>query len=288
MRHHYLPCFYLSRWTTAEDGRLCEFSRPYKEVKPKRVFPAGTAFEEDLYVIPGLPDERRHALEKQFFGSIDQQAKDISDLMLQGQAILPSEPTGRSSWFSFLMSLRQRNPEAVAEHKVTARQFLDKSLQKLEADYRTLRGPTDPPTYAEFEARTRSTGRFEQAVTMALQDTITLRRSGTEVIRMRWFIYTAPPTGHRFLTSDRPLVMTNGLLVPDAHIALPISPRRLFVAVRNLRTIDKFSEMGNKVVDRVNDMVARAAVRFVYSTDDSSLRFVENRLGANFSKGQAA
>ena len=97
MRHHYLPCFYLSRWTTAEDGRFCEFSRPYKEVKPKRVFPAGTAFEEDLYVIPGLPDERRHALEKQFFGSIDQQAKDISDLMLQGQAILPSEPTGRSS-----------------------------------------------------------------------------------------------------------------------------------------------------------------------------------------------
>ena len=39
-KHHYLPVFYLKQWA-GKDGRLCEFSRPYKNVKPK--FQGGNA-----------------------------------------------------------------------------------------------------------------------------------------------------------------------------------------------------------------------------------------------------
>ena len=29
-KHHYIPVFYLQQWVRREDGKLCEFSRPYK------------------------------------------------------------------------------------------------------------------------------------------------------------------------------------------------------------------------------------------------------------------
>jgi uncharacterized protein DUF4238 len=35
-KHHYIPVFYLKQWAGA-DGRLCQYSRPYNRVKPKRV-----------------------------------------------------------------------------------------------------------------------------------------------------------------------------------------------------------------------------------------------------------
>ena len=53
-KHHYLPVFYLKEWA-GPDGRICEYSRPYDVVKPKRVHPGGTGYVRGLYAIEGLP-----------------------------------------------------------------------------------------------------------------------------------------------------------------------------------------------------------------------------------------
>lgn len=37
-KHHYILVFYLKRWVTADD-RICEFSRPYLKVVPRRTHP---------------------------------------------------------------------------------------------------------------------------------------------------------------------------------------------------------------------------------------------------------
>src|SRR5580704_19752927 len=55
-KHHYIPVFYLKKWT-AQDGRLWEFSRPYKTpegqpkpdiksipVKARHTYPDATGF----------------------------------------------------------------------------------------------------------------------------------------------------------------------------------------------------------------------------------------------------
>jgi hypothetical protein len=52
-KHHYIPKFYLKQWA-GPDGRICEFSRPHKEVKPRMVFPDGTGYERGLYTFPEL------------------------------------------------------------------------------------------------------------------------------------------------------------------------------------------------------------------------------------------
>src|SRR3984957_16543181 len=39
------------------------------------------------------------------------------------------------------------------------------------------------------------------------------------------------------MTCDRPIVMTNGLDRPDGHLALPISPEKLFVAANNPQAV---------------------------------------------------
>jgi hypothetical protein len=84
-RHHYIPVFYLKRWT-GPDGRLCEYSRPYKETKAKRKHPAATAYVEGLYTVSGLPPERTQFVEKQFMQMVDSGAAEALTAMLKRTA----------------------------------------------------------------------------------------------------------------------------------------------------------------------------------------------------------
>jgi Protein of unknown function (DUF4238) len=84
------------------------------------------------------------------------------------------------------------------------------------------------------------------------------------------------------LTSDRPLIMTNGLGNPRSHILLPISPDRVYVAADTADTMSEIGERArdtNRFVGTINDLMAKQARKYVYGTDDRQLRFVENRLG---------
>jgi hypothetical protein len=47
-KHHYIPKLYLKQWA-GPDGRVCEFSRPYQQVKPRMTFPDATGYERGLY-----------------------------------------------------------------------------------------------------------------------------------------------------------------------------------------------------------------------------------------------
>lgn len=53
-KHHYLPVFYLNRWT-GEDGRLFRYYRPYQDVVASPITPSNTGFEDGLYTLDGLP-----------------------------------------------------------------------------------------------------------------------------------------------------------------------------------------------------------------------------------------
>jgi hypothetical protein len=50
-KHHYIPVFYLKGWG-GPGGCVCEYSRPFKVVKPRRVHPDGTGYERGLYTVP--------------------------------------------------------------------------------------------------------------------------------------------------------------------------------------------------------------------------------------------
>jgi hypothetical protein len=83
------------------------------------------------------------------------------------------------------------------------------------------------------------------------------------------------------LTSDRPLIMTNGLLRPEDQIILPISPTAVFVATNIIETENAVRYTRRRDIFRqVNERVARQSRKYVYGSNDSQLDFVSKRLGS--------
>lgn len=83
-----------------------------------------------------------------------------------------------------------------------------------------------------------------------------------------------------FLTSDRPIIRTNGLAQKGGHIALPIGPRLLFIGSHDTDFLDALLHADQTcLVKECNRQIVEGASRFVYGVDQSQLRFVQNRFG---------
>jgi hypothetical protein len=245
IRHHYIPVFHLSQWA-GDNGRLCEYSRPHKTVKAKRKHPSATGYVNGLYTIPGLPLEDAQYVEKRFFQfNDDWAAKALQVFLLHNPGKRDLTAKEKVGWARFIYSLMLRTPEQILSIK-----------QRM----------------------------VEQAMTMPAQAFLpTLINSQTviEEISMMSF-HTAQVTDnkHPLLTSHRPIIMTNGLRVENAHIVIPISPNKIFIAARERKTFDYLAKLhSNDLVQSANNKVAEQAIKYVYGTDDSQLRFVANRLG---------
>ena len=276
--HHYVPTFYLRRWA-GTDGRICEFSSPYREVKPLRKAPEAAGFIRHLYTVPGMEPGLRSVLEDVVFKRIDQHANDALAFMLansDGTADMP--PKLRNGWSRFLMSLMHRGPEQLAALKARCRTSIEEQLAGLEHTYVEQRQPSDPETYAEMRAA-REHDVEHKAWAMVLESVIDNPRVGTFINAMHWSIVTVGNPEQSMLTSDRPLHMTNGLDHPEAYIILPVGPAEIFIAVNTPEMVSRISETKPcGLVREINAKIVGQAVRYVYDTDDAQLRFVENRL----------
>lgn len=103
---------------------------------------------------------------------------------------------------------------------------------------------------------------------------------GGHLNQMRWSVVTFRKLKHTLLTSDRPIIMTNGLVKPSDHLLLPIGPCMLFVATNNVEIENSIRSIDPGVlITQVNHRVASQARRHVYGADNTQVRFVENRLG---------
>jgi hypothetical protein len=103
---------------------------------------------------------------------------------------------------------------------------------------------------------------------------------GEHIGEMQWRVLTLGNAPYSFLTSDRPIIMTNGLTGPDAHFGLPISPQHVFLATNDEETFLKIQAIDPaQILHNVNDRVASQAVRYVYGCDDAQLAFVADRIG---------
>lgn len=251
-KHHYIPKCYLKGWT-GDDGRLCEFRLNNHRVEARRKHPSQTGYRSNLYTVHGAPLGLSDRIEQGLFRTIDQAASDCLQIMRGDTGELPLRL--RVRWCSFLLSLVQRNPEKVAamnQRALEAMPALDQSV---------------------------STGLNDLAADM-LSSFTTLRRVVEHLIAMDWHVVTLTSPRFSILTSDRPLVMTNGIAYDDSHLALPLTSRRVFLATNNERTFRRIVsgvESGESL-KLLNDQVVRQALAYAYGDDDVQRRFVSNRL----------
>jgi len=209
---------------------------------------------DDLYSINEAPPDVRSYVEDQFLLRVDQIANDALQCLLKSDLDLSDDL--RSGWTRFIMSLLQRNPQKIA--------WL---LENWKTQYECNIESSNPAVVGVQRLR-------------MLQNVMDLPMTGDKINKMLWNVVTYEGATHHVLTSDRPVIMTNGLIKPDAHIIVPIGPERLFVAANTAELVDRLKAMPAKNLIRAcNETVVWQSHTYVYADDDRQLRFVENRLG---------
>lgn len=242
-KHHYIPVFYLKQW--ADDrGRLIEFSRQGKHgfVAPRHTAPRGTGYVRGLNLIPGEPPESGEFVEREFLRLVDDWAARALVAFLSPTA----EPSlkERVGWARFVYSLIIRSPEHIELIRTKSAEF------KIES----------PPQ-------------------MLLPTLINRVDIINHITKMAWHVADFSGSNVRLLTSDRPLVMTNGLIHDNSHLALPISPTRIFLAVQRQTTFESLKALDNQLLTISNTRVCEQAIKYVYGTDASQLYFIAGHLG---------
>ena len=274
-KHHFIPKFYLKRWT-GTDGKLCEFCRRRQLVETRRCYPSATGYEENLYMIDHVPPEESQVVEQRFMSRVDQDASNALNVLLAGGQLDGKLING---WSRFLMSLLQRSPERVARIKEKARQAYADEMPKHEALYLELRKPSDPQTFEEYRAKTdaESTARLAGRMLQDFSDLPNLGRCLNNMIRS---VVTIHRSCRELLTSDMPVIRSNGLGRRDAFLILPVSPGHLFVSTNDRDVHNSISHemQTGGLLERINDQVVKQSHKYVYGVDDKQLRFVESHL----------
>jgi hypothetical protein len=221
-------------------------------------------------------DDRKFLLETRFFRSIDQNASDVLD-KIESNSIHALTMDDRSKWSVFIISLMQRNPEKIAELSVKSKAVLDSLMAELRETYQSRKSANDPTTFGEFLENAKTSGFFERADKLLIQDAILIPASINALQSFCWTIYTFTFDNPKLLTSDRPVMMCNGLGRVGGHIAIPLGPRRVFLATQTAEIADRIVS-DPRLAPNFNDRVARQAQTYVYGVNEDQIGFVEPRL----------
>jgi Protein of unknown function (DUF4238) len=109
--HHYLPQFYLLRWTRA--GKLYRYVRPFTgwPVYQKKVSPRGTGYQPHLYTYSdGYSPEHKVRLELDFFRHVDDRASTALTKLDAGER---GSAIDKAGLIQFVLSLIHRSPARI-------------------------------------------------------------------------------------------------------------------------------------------------------------------------------
>lgn len=275
--HHYIPEFLLRGWV-GEDGRLERFTRPYgSKIHVKRVYPSQVGFERRLYDFAPYDEKKFAGLELAYFQPIDDLAAKARDKLLTNIGGDWS-PELRSAWSRFLMSLIHRDPESLSIFRRRLAKILATFSPSTQAHWEMIKTPTDPQNYLDVLAADPTY--HDTTALRLLPSIIDNGNLGSFINRMTWGVLTFN-SKRSLLVSDYPLVISNGIKNENGHLALALTPSKLFVACYRKDLFDHLmdAQSAEETVANYNHCVVERAKRFVGSSDTAQRRFIENRFG---------
>ena len=275
--NHYIPIFYQKRWAVFADRRVCVYSRPHKAAVVQRKHPKGVGYQRDLYTVSNLDAALATYLEQRFFRVTDDQAAKALSIIEAGQW-KPMNTATRSGWTRFIMSLLHRNPEQVGKSLEMISQSVALDRPRYEKLYQDRKDTNHPPTFEEFwrDILPEIVGR---AWIRLIETTIDSESVGNHFNNLLWRVLDFK-SSRTFLTGDRPIIMTNGMSKMDSHLAIPIGPRKLFIAAHTPSWANALMrEKADDVIAFVNDKIVRQARRFCIGVNDAHLSFFAKRFG---------
>ena len=189
-------------------------------------------------------------------------------------------------WARFVMSLRLRQPSLVQQLRTESSEHLEASLVVEPDEYEALAGIDDPPTLVEW-TRKNYPGLIENFGLSFFHKLVDNTEIGTKILRMKWWLWNFTREQNELLLADQPCIFTKGIDDPDLVIALPIGPRKAFMATAAERVAAIMRRRRPKdLLLRINESSLNQARVRVYARDASPRRFICNRLIRRRSTGQ--
>lgn len=280
MRHHYVPEFLQKPWTeNSPDGKLKVFRTDIQGIPSKPHTPKHTGFDNDLYALTKekVAGMEKQAVEKHFLRIIDNNAARVR-VKLEKDGLKSLTIEDRMDWARFLMSLRLRQPDIVEMLKRESAQHLKATLNDQPEEYEELAAPEDAPTLEEWTEE-QYPGLIENFGLSFFRELVDSPEIGTKILKMKWWLWDFSEAPYDLLLSDHPCIFVRGIDDPNCVIALPIHPRKAFMAtrsnevtrvMRNQRPIDLAMRLNESSVNQTR-------VR-IYACNESPRRFIENQL----------
>jgi hypothetical protein len=173
------------------------------------------------------------------------------------------------------VSILLRNPEALSRAIHYMQNPAGPDADKSRKIYDETKGPDDP----SFEEFLSIHGR--QAAFQAILQLLNNKKLGNHINTMTWSVLALENVRFPLLTSDRPLITTNGVGLPSSHIIMPLSPSKVFVAVNDMAELARLQSLTpNDLAESINLTVVNNAVSYVWATNERQLRFVQNRMSS--------
>jgi hypothetical protein len=280
MRHHYVPQFLLRAWAeTQPDQKVEIFRLDLPDLPSSRHTSKYTAYEDDLYALtmPVVAGMEKQAVEKHLLRRVDDfAARVLRRLITRGLAGLTLDD--RCDWARFLMSLRLRQPAIVQQLRTESSEYLEASLIDRPEEYDAIAGIDDPPTLLEW-TRKNYPGLIEKVGMSFFRDLVDNAGIGEKILRMRWWLWDFTREQNDLLLANQPCIFTTGIDDADLVIALPIGPRKAFIATRSERaaTLLRRRRPEHLLMGMNESSLNQARLR-VYARDASPRRFIWNRL----------
>lgn len=277
MKSHFIPKFYLKPWE-GTDGKIEVFQRrPDGVLVSKRLHRTATGYAIDLYKLPGVDPADEHKMESAFMAPIDDEAVHARDLLLGDMT--PAGVRTRNAWARFVLSMMLRNPEEVAIFKKNYADIIMTPQPEFQPKYDAMRQADDPAAFEDWMVKNDAT-HVERSAMFAITTFIEHPPVLHLFLRMHWMIIDTSSVERRLMTSDRPVMFTQGMMQYAGHYALPISPTRLFLAATTVDFAKQFASLPpGKIVREVNKLVVGQARKYVYAVDSSHLAYVRREMG---------
>jgi hypothetical protein len=287
-RHHYVPEFLLRPWLTDDDRGQKVLRGYYWDDRRNLVVCKARGLKSfcnqiDLLTLTNHP-QGRDALEKVFFGDVDDNGARVRDILVQsGPVGLTNEQ--RSDFARLLMSLEARRPTVVDSLRQGGDHFT-----------KTLNG--DPSIVAALEKagiRETPAQRFEQRSGRKLEDrslSIIQRLVdnpdvGSRLVRARWEVRHLGKTTPPLILSDRPFIRFNASDAANAVWILPLSQKAVFVAAAHPAVPSGLLKpRDDRFARLLNVSSARQVERFAFSSNVQDQTWLGKYLKPEVAKGR--
>lgn len=240
--------------------------------------PHNTGRERFLYSFSGVKPDRQHMIEKEFLAPHVDGPGSAALTHFLDQA--PETATTRSDWARYVMSLAVRTPAGLARVAALSDSVVRPLLSDPDdAEYLAVKQCGDPETLRDLIERD-APHVLDNVGKIFLPGLIDHEELGNYIVNMKWGVMNL--SGARtLLLGDQPLILTGGLKDPNSLLALPLSPTRVFIAINDMRLIDRMLGRGiDYLAEVLNDQSVRQSTQNVYGSGPEHLGFVEARLAS--------